>query len=144
MSDAQVVIIGNLTRDPELRYTSGNKAVTNFSVASNNRFQVNGEWQEEVSFFNCTVWNSQGENLAASCVKGTRVIVTGRLKQRTYEDKESVSRSVVEVIVDEVGPSMRWARADVTRVAGKEPATVGAPSGDRGNGDPAFGNEEPF
>ena len=143
MSDAQVSVVGNLTREPELRFTSSGKAVCNLGIAANHRFQQNGEWVEKVSFFNATVWGELGENVAASCVKGMRMVITGRLEQREYETKEGEKRTSVEIIVDEIGPSLRWARAEVTKVQGKQPAMAGAPAG-RGNGDPVYGDEEPF
>lgn len=145
MSDSQVVLVGNLTRDPELRYTATGKGVASFSIAVNRRWQANGEWQEKVSFFNVTAWEPLGENLSASLSKGTRVIVIGRLEQREYEDKEGNKRSVVEVIADEVGPSLRWARAEVQRVvrATTDAATTAAPAGNATN-DPIYGETEPF
>lgn len=146
MADAQVTIVGNLTRDPELRFTAGGKGVASFGVAVNRRWQQNGEWQEKVSFFNVTAWDTLGENAAASLTKGTRVIVCGRLEQREYETKEGEKRNVVEIVADEIGPSMRWARAEVEKIAkcDRETASVGASSGGRGNGDPVYGSEEPF
>lgn len=143
MSDSTVTLVGNLTRDPELRFTTGGRAAANFGLAVNRRYQVNGEWQEQVSFFNCVAWGDMGENLAASCVKGTRVVITGRLEQRSYETKEGEKRSSVEVVVEDCGPSLRWARATVERIvrdAGQ--ASQPATSGDRAP-DPIYG-EEPF
>ena len=150
MADSTVTIVGNLTRDPELRFTAGGKGIASFGVAVNRRYQQNGEWQEKVSFFNVTAWDNLGENVAASLTKGTRVIVTGRLEQREYETKEGEKRSVVEIVADEIGPSLRWARAEVERIArdggssapqggsgGPAPATNRAP-------DPVYGDEEPF
>ena len=115
MADSNVTIVGNLTRDPELRFTAGGKGVASFGVAVNRRYQVNGEWQEKVSFFNVTAWDQLGENAAASLTKGARIIVTGRLEQREYETKEGEKRNVVEIVADELGPSLRWARAEVER-----------------------------
>jgi single-strand DNA-binding protein len=115
MADSTVTIVGNLTRDPELRFTAGGKGVASFGVAVNRRYQVNGEWQEKVSFFNVTAWDTLGENAAASLTKGMRVIVTGRLQPRSYETQGGEKRSVVEIIADETGPSLRWARAEVER-----------------------------
>ena len=88
MADSTVTIVGNITRDPELRFTAGGKGIASFGLAVNRRWQQNGEWQEKVSFFNVTAWDTLGENIAASLTKGTRVIVTGRLEQREYETKE--------------------------------------------------------
>ena len=115
MADSTVTIVGNLTRDPELRFTAGGKGVASFGVAVNRRYQVNGEWQEKVSFFNVIAWDPLGENAAASLTKGTRIIVTGRLEQREYETTDGEKRNVVEIVADELGPSLRWARAEVER-----------------------------
>lgn len=117
MADSTVTIVGNITRDPELRFTAGGKGIASFGLAVNRRWQQNGEWQEKVSFFNVTAWDTLGENIAASLTKGTRVIVTGRLEQREYETKEGEKRNVVEIVADEIGPSLRWARAEVERIA---------------------------
>ena len=152
MADSTVTIVGNLTRDPELRFTAGGKGVASFGVAVNRRYQVNGEWQEKVSFFNVTAWDSLGENAAASLTKGTRIMVTGRLEQREYETKEGEKRNVVEIVADELGPSLRWARAEVERTQRTGPdgtpsasnrPTAGASAGGRPS-DPVYGDEEPF
>lgn len=116
MSDCTVTMVGSLTRDPELRFTNSGRANANFGLAVNRRYQKDGEWVEEVSFFNCVAWGALGENLAASCTKGTRVIVSGRLEQRSYDTQAGEKRTVVEVVVDDAGPSMRWARAQVDKV----------------------------
>src|SRR3954453_23424029 len=129
MAENSVTVVGNLTRDPELRFTAGGKGVASFGLAVNRRYQVNGEWQEKVSFFNVTAWGTLGENAAASLNKGTRIIVTGRLEQRSYETKEGEKRSVVEIIADEIGPSLRWARAEVERIARDSGQGGGASSG---------------
>lgn len=125
-NDAQVTLIGNLTREPELRFTQGGKGVCSFGIAVNRRYQVNGEWQEKVSFFNVTVWDVAGENVAASCAKGMRVIVTGRLEQSEWEDKEGNKRTSVEIVADEVGPSLRWARAEVEKIVTERTNTAPA------------------
>jgi single-strand DNA-binding protein len=147
MADSTVTITGSLTRDPELRFTTGGKGIASFGVAVNRRYQVNNEWQEQTSFFNVSAWGTLGENAAASLTKGTRVIVTGRLEQRQYETKEGEKRSVVEIIADEIGPSLRWARAEVERVA-REGGAGGQGGGGNGSGnrapDPVYGDEEPF
>jgi single-strand DNA-binding protein len=157
MADSTVTVVGNLTRDPELRFTAGGKGVASFGVAVNRRYQVNGEWQEKVSFFNVTAWDQLGENAAASLTKGARIIVTGRLEQREYSTNAGEKRSVVEIIADELGPSLRWARAEVERTqrtnADGTPAGGGRPSGGPDSGapvgggrpsDPVYGDEEPF
>jgi single-strand DNA-binding protein len=154
MADSNVTIVGNLTRDPELRFTAGGKGVASFGVAVNRRYQVNGEWQEKVSFFNVTAWDSLGENAAASLTKGTRIMVTGRLEQREYETTAGEKRNVVEIVADELGPSLRWARAEVERTqrtgpdgapaGGGRPAAAAAPAGGGRTSDPVYGDEEPF
>jgi single-strand DNA-binding protein len=147
MADSIVTLVGNITRDPEIRFTAGGKGVASFGLAVNRRWQQNGEWQEKVSFFNITAWDTLGENAAASLTKGTRVIVTGRLEQREYETKEGEKRSVVEIVADEIGPSLRWARAEVERVArdggSSSSSSSSAPAAAR-NPDPIYGDEEPF
>ena len=115
MADSTVTITGTLTRDPELRFTQGGRGVATLGVAVNYRYQRNNEWVEEASFFNVTAWSSLGENAAASLTKGMRVIVTGRLQQRSYETQQGEKRSVVEIIADEIGPSLRWATAQVEK-----------------------------
>jgi single-strand DNA-binding protein len=150
MADNTVTLVGNVTRDPELRYTSGGRGVASFGLAVNRRYQVNGEWQEQTSFFNVVAWGTLGENAAASLNKGTRVVVYGRLEQRSWETQEGEKRSVVEVIADELGPSLRWAQAHVEKTA-RSSADSGGPTGapvPSGGGrppDPAYGgDEEPF
>ena len=113
--DNTVTVTGNVTRDPELRYTSGGASVTGFGLAWNRRFQRNGEQVEETSFFDITCWGQLGENVAESVTKGMRVVVNGRLDQRSWETQEGDKRSKVEIIADEVSPSLRWATAQVTR-----------------------------
>ncbi len=145
-----ITLVGNLTRDPELRYTQGGRAVANFGMAVNRRYQVNGEWQEETSFFNVVAWAELGENAAASLSKGSRTIVFGRLQQRDYENREGEKRSVVEVVADDIGPSLRWAQATVERNErsdggpGGGSGGGGAPSGGARTPDPVYGDEEPF
>ncbi len=144
-SENSVTLVGNITRDPELRYTTGGRGVASFGLAVNRRYQQNGEWQEQTSFFNITAWGDLGENAAASLSKGARVIVTGRLQQREYETREGEKRTIVEVIADELGPSLRWAQAQVERIS-----RDAAPQGGGGGGgaapapDPVYGDEEPF
>jgi single-strand DNA-binding protein len=115
-----ITIIGNLTADPELRFTPSGAAVANFTVASTPKtFDRNSnEWKDAESLFmRCAAWKELGENVAESLTKGTRVVVTGRLKSRTYDTKEGEKRTVIELEVDEIGPSLRWATAKVTRAA---------------------------
>jgi single-strand DNA-binding protein len=147
-SENSVTLVGNITRDPELRYTTGGRGVASFGLAVNRRFQRNGEWEEQVSFFNVVAWGDLGENAAASLVKGNRIIVTGRLEQRSYETREGEKRNVVEVIADELGPSLRWAQAQIERIS-RDSADGGGGGGAGGGGasrapDPVYGDEEPF
>ena len=121
MADSTVTIIGNIIRDPELRYTTGGSGVVTFGVAVNKRFQKNGEWTEETSFFNVTAWGQLGENAAASVSKGDRVIVTGELEQRSYETKDGEKRSVVEINAQGIGPDLRWAEAKVQKIKTDSP-----------------------
>ena len=115
-----ITVVGNLTADPELRFTPSGAAVANFTVASTPRTfdrQAN-EWKDgEALFLRCSIWRQAAENVAESLTKGARVVVTGRLKQRSYETKEGEKRQVVELEVDEIGPSLRYATAKVTRAA---------------------------
>lgn len=111
-----VTIVGNVTRDPELRFTSSGQAVTSLSVAVNRRWKGrDDEWQEQVSYFDVTAWGQMGENVAESCPKGSRIIVTGRLEQRSWETQEGDKRSKVQIVADEIGPSLRWANAQVVK-----------------------------
>ena len=136
--DNTVTLVGNCTRDPELRYTTSGRGVASFGLAVNRRWQKNGEWEEAVSFFNVVAWGDLGENAAASLTKGARTFVTGRLEQRTYEDKEGVSRSVTEVVADDLGPSLKWAQAEVERIH-RDDSKPSKPKDD-----PVYGDEEPF
>lgn len=109
-----ITLIGNLVEDPELRFTPSGVAMAKIRIAVNRRWRgQDGEWQESTSFFTGTVWREQAENAAESLQKGARVIVNGRLEQRSWETEEGDKRSVVEVQVDEIGPSLRWATASV-------------------------------
>ncbi|MDK1019458.1 MAG: single-stranded DNA-binding protein [Actinomycetota bacterium] len=111
-----VTVVGNLTADPELRFTASGVAMTNISIAVSRRYQDrNNEWQEDTSFFRGTCWRDLAENVSESLTKGARVIISGRLKQRTWETNEGEKRSVVELEIQEIGPSLRWATATVTR-----------------------------
>jgi single-strand DNA-binding protein len=116
--DTAITIIGNLVDDPELRYTQTGQAVAKFRVASTPRFRDNatGEWKDGDSLFlSCNVWRQAAENVAESLQRGMRVVVSGRLRQRSYETREGEKRTVYEVEVDDVGPSLRNASAKVTR-----------------------------
>ncbi|MCY3967726.1 MAG: single-stranded DNA-binding protein [bacterium] len=116
-NDNNVTITGNITRDPELRFTPGGSPVATFGLACNRRWQnrQTNEWEEQVSFFDVTCWNSLAENVSESLMKGTRVVVSGRLEQRSWETQDGDRRTKIEVIADEVAPSLRWATAEVNR-----------------------------
>ena len=116
--ETPITVIGNLTADPELRFTPSGAAVANFTVASTPRTfdRQTNEWRDgEAMFLNCSVWRQAAENAAESLTKGMRVIVNGRLRARSYDDREGNRRTVFEIQVDEVGPSLRYATARVTR-----------------------------
>jgi len=140
--DTQITIVGNLVDDPQLRYTPTGQAVANFRVASTPRlFDRNtNEWKDGDSLFlSCNVWRQAAENVAESLQRGMRVIVSGRLRQRSYETKEGEKRTVYEIEVDEVGPSLRNASAKVTKSSrstgggfGGGPSGSGGPSGGGG------------
>ncbi len=117
MADSSITIVGGLGRDPEIRYTATGRAKATLGVAVSRRWQnrQTNEWEEQTSWFNVVVWGDMAENLSDTLSKGTRVIVTGRLEQRSWETEQGEKRSVVEIVADEVGPSLRWATADVKR-----------------------------
>ena len=145
--DTQITLIGNLVDDPQLRYTPTGQAVANFRVASTPRFldRNTNEWKDGDSLFlSCNVWRQAAENVAESLQRGMRVIVSGRLRQRSYETKEGEKRTVYEIEVDEVGPSLRNASAKVTKSSrstgggfGGGPSGSGGPSG--GGGQSGYG-----
>ena len=115
-----ITVVGNLTADPELRYTQGGLPVANFTIASTPRNfdRQSNEWKDgEALFLRASVWREFAEHVAGSLTKGSRVIATGRLKQRSYETKEGEKRTSIELEVDEIGPSLRYATAQVTRAA---------------------------
>ena len=150
MPDNTITVVGNVTRDPELRYTPSGQANTVLGIAVNRRWmnRTTNEWEEQVSFFNVVAWGSLAENVGESVAKGTRVVVTGRLEQRTYE-KDDEKRVVVEVIADEIAPSLRWATVEVKRNE-RRPPHAASPSGGGGarrpaaNQPPSYDDEEPF
>jgi len=134
--DTQITIAGNLVDDPELRFTPAGQPVARFRVASTPRFRDNatGEWKDGDSLFlTCNVWRQAAENVAESLTRGMRVIVSGRLRQRSYETKEGEKRTVYEVEVDDVGPSLRNASAKVNRIA-RSGGDGGYGGGQRGQG----------
>lgn len=132
MQGNSVTIVGNLTDDPELRFTPQGAAVATFSVAVNRRVRdpQTNEWKDgDASFFRVNVWRNLAENIAESLTRGTRVIVTGTLRQRSWETQEGEKRTVVEIEADEVGPSLRWATAKVEK-ASRGGSSQGAGGGD--------------
>jgi single-strand DNA-binding protein len=143
MADNTVTVIGNVTRDPELRFTPSGQAIATFGLAVNRRWQnrQTQEWEEQVSFFDITCWAQLGQNVADTLVKGSRAIVTGRLEQRSWETDQGDKRSKVEIIADEVGPSLRWATADITRNERREGGD--APAGGGGGASRPIANPAP-
>jgi single-strand DNA-binding protein len=118
--DTTITVVGNLTSDPELRFTSSGAAVASFTVASTPRTfdRQSGEWKDgEALFMRCSIWRQAAENVAESLTRGARVIVSGRLKQRSYDTREGEKRTVIELEVDEVGPSLKYATAKVNKVS---------------------------
>ena len=141
--DTIITIVGNLTADPEMRFTPSGAAVASFTVASTPRTfdRQAGEWKDgETLFMRCSIWRDAAENVAESLTKGTRVIVQGRLVQRSYTTREGENRTVVEMQVDEIGPSLRYAKAQVTRQprGGGQGGFGGGQGGPQGGG---FGNQ---
>jgi len=157
MADNSITLVGNLTRDPELRFTTGGRGVASFGIAVSRRYQVNGEWQEQTSYFNIVAWGQLGENAASSLTKGMRVVVSGRLEQREYQNREGEKRTAIEINADEVGPSLRWVTASIERNprtdgnggGGNRGGNGGGFSGgnsggNAGGGDYVPADEEPF
>ncbi len=126
---------GNMTRDPEIRYTREGQPTASFGLAVNRRWQPRGsdEWEESTSFFDVVCWRDLAENVALSLVKGSRVVVAGRLEQRTWETEEGERRSRVELIAEDIGASLRFATAEITRTERRNPAHLDSP----GSSDPA-------
>lgn len=147
----EVKLVGNLTRDPELRFTPSGAAVVNFGIAHNRRFQRNDEWQEEKSFFDIVAFGSLAEHVAESCTKGMRVIIGGRLQQRSWETKEDPpqKRSKIEVVADEIGPDLKWGTVEFTKAEREGGGNGGGgqtrQSAGRQQAPPAYDpDEEPF
>ncbi len=152
--DNTVTLVGNVTRDPEIRYTPNGQTVVTFGIAVNRRWQnkATNEWEEQVSFFDVKCWSQMAENVAESVHRGTRVVVSGRLEQRSWETDAGEKRSKIEVVADEVAPSLRWATAQVQKIerSGASGAGAGAGAGagvgagaQQGAYAPNF-DEEPF
>lgn len=150
----EVTIVGNVTRDPEIKFTQGGQAVANFGIAYNTRKKTSsGDWEDAAPmFFDITCWGTLAENVGDSISKGDRVVVVGRLEQRSWETKEGDKRSKVEVIAEEVSPSLRWATCDVKRTekrgdsggGGRSSGGGSSRGGGRGNDSGYDPNEEPF
>jgi single-strand DNA-binding protein len=149
--DTVITVIGNLTSDPELRFTPSGAAVANFTVASTPRTldKQSGEWKDgEALFLRCNIWRQAAENVAESLTRGARVVVQGRLKQRSFETKEGEKRTVVELEVDEIGPSLRYATAKVNKVSrgggGGGDFGGGGGGGNRGGGGGGMPADDPW
>jgi single-strand DNA-binding protein len=141
MPDNTVTLVGNVTRDPELRYTPSGQAVATFGLAVNRRWQnrQTQDWEEQVSFFDIKCWAQMAENVGESINKGARVMVTGRLEQRSWETDQGDKRSKVEVVADEIGPSLRWATVDIRKNERREGG--GGPQGGGGGASRPVANE---
>jgi single-strand DNA-binding protein len=141
--ETPITVVGNLTADPELRFTPSGAPVANFTVASTPRTfdRQNNEWKDgEALFLNCSIWRQAAENAAESLQRGMRVVVTGRLKARSYETREGEKRTVFEIDVDEIGPSLRYATAKVTKLS----RGGGGGGGGFGGGGYSGGGEDPW
>jgi single-strand DNA-binding protein len=143
-----ITVVGNLTADPELRYTQNGLAVVNFTIASTPRTldKATNEWKNgDATFFRASAWREAAEHIAASLTKGTRVIAQGRFKQGSYETKEGEKRITLELEIDEIGPALKYATAQVSRAAGGAGARGGLPAGgDEPWGQPASAGADPW
>ena len=146
-----ITLVGNITRDPELRFTPSGAPTASFGLAVNRRWQnrQTNDWEEATSFFDVVCWREMAENAAESLSKGSRVIVTGRLEQRSWETQEGEKRSKIEVVADEIGPSLRWATAEVKKNDRRGPSDGGGGGGGgssrpAANEPPPAYDEEPF
>ncbi len=146
MAGNNITIVGNITRDPELRFTPSGQANARLGVAVNRRWQDkgSGEWQEATSFFDVICWRELAENVAESLKRGARVVVTGRLEQRSYEREGGEKRSVVEIIADEVAPSLRWATAKVEKTERRAAGDAGGGGGGYGRSAAPVGEPPPY
>ncbi|MGH3432548.1 MAG: single-stranded DNA-binding protein [Thermocrispum sp.] len=145
--DTIITVVGNLTADPELRFTPSGAAVANFTVASTPRIydKQSGEWKDgEALFLRCNIWRQAAENVAESLTRGARVVVQGRLKQRSFETKEGEKRTVVELEVDEIGPSLRYATAKVNKVSRGSGASSGFGGGSSAGGQSGPPADDPW
>jgi single-strand DNA-binding protein len=134
--DTVITIVGNLTDDPELRFTPSGAAVSNFTIASTPRMfdKATNEWKDGAALFlRCTLWRQAAENVAETLTRGARVIAQGRLTQRSYETREGEKRTVVELQVDEIGPSLKYATAKITKANRSTGAPTDVDQSNRGN-----------
>jgi single-strand DNA-binding protein len=134
MPDNTVTLVGNVTRDPELRFTPSGQAVATFGLAVNRRWQnrQSNEWEEQTSFFDVKCWAQMAENVGESLHRGARVVVSGRLEQRSWETEQGDKRSKVEVVADEIAPSLRWATVEITKNERSQPGQGGGSGGGGG------------
>ena len=147
MPDNTITIVGNVTRDPEIRFVSSGQANTSFGVAVNRKWQnrQTQEWEESTSFFDVVCWQQLAENVSESVTKGTRVVVTGRLEQRSWENDAGEKRSKVEIVADEVAPSLRWATCEISRNERNEGGTARTRPAPKGVVSDGYDDsEEPF
>jgi single-strand DNA-binding protein len=147
MSENSVTLVGNLTDDPELRFTAQGAAVANFRIAVSKRIKdpQTNEWKDgDTSFFRINVWRQLAENVAESLTRGTRVVVTGTLKMRQWETQEGEKRSVVEVEATEVGPSLKWATAKIEKASRQSQGGAAASSGGDWDSSTPVPEEVPF
>lgn len=142
-----ITVVGNLTSDPELRYTQNGLAVANFTIASTPRSfdRASNDWKDgDALFLRASVWREFAEHVAGSLTKGSRVVATGRLKQRSYETKEGEKRTSIELEVDEIGPSLRYATAQITRTSSSREGGNAGGGANRGGSSPQVAANEPW
>lgn len=142
MSEGNTTIVGSLGRDPELRYTASGAALCSFTVAQSRRYKSGDEWKEDTAWIDVTAWRDLAEHIVASCTKGTRVIVSGYLRQEEWDDKDTgKKRSKLSLVADACGVELRWATAIVEKIE-RDSASTGDRS--RRGSTPVYGDEEPF
>ena len=143
--DNTVTLVGNITRDPELRFTPAGQATATFGLAVNRVWtdRQSGERKEAVSFFDVVCWREMAENASESLTKGSRVLVTGRLEQRSWDNQQGEKQYKIEVIADEIGPSLRWATASITRNERRTPGDGGQGGGQGGGQQAPYGGRPP-
>ncbi|WP_117000985.1 single-stranded DNA-binding protein [Desertimonas flava] len=152
MYDSSSILTGNITRDPEHRSTTSGKGIASFGLAVNRRYQVNGDWQEQTSFFDVVAWGELGKRAAESLHKGDRVVVVGRMEQRTWEADDGTKRTKVEMVAADIGASVRFANVTIARVPRADQSSPpdharaedGVPAVPVGVGAASPAGEEPF